>query len=330
MARMAFEAGVQHGVDGVVALEQFDDGSRVLTVPIHSEGKGLRSTKGEIRIPRSTDRADRVGDVAEVGLDVGRVGGHEAADDVGVSADVLRGRVDHDVGPEPERGLQIGAGEGVVDHQQRIVTMGDLGDRGDVDDGQQRVGRRLDPDHGRVGRPVVFERRQVGEVVGRPADTGLGEHGRDQAEGAAVCVIAHEHVLAGAQHAQDGVFGCEPRGERHAGLRLFERGQGTLERGSGGVAGAGVLVALVFADALLGEGRGLEDRHGDRAGDRLGLLADMDGPGGEAPAVCCVVGGFGRHRTAPWLAASDRNESTSVRATTVHGRPPSRTSNAGA
>src|ERR687886_276565 len=48
--------------------------------------------------------------------------------------------------------------------------------------------------------------------------------------------------------------------------------------GAGGVAGAGVLVALVDADGLLGEGGGLVDRDDHGAGGRVGWLPGMNCP----------------------------------------------------
>ena len=52
-----------------------------------------------------------------------------AADDVGVAADVLGGRVHDDVGAERERALQVRRREGVVDDEQRAGLVGDLGER---------------------------------------------------------------------------------------------------------------------------------------------------------------------------------------------------------
>ena len=62
-----------------------------------------------------------------------------------VAAAVLGRRVRDDVGAERERLLQVGRGEGVVDDEQRARLVGDLGERGDVGDAEQRVGRASRP-----------------------------------------------------------------------------------------------------------------------------------------------------------------------------------------
>src|SRR5206468_3182178 len=61
-----------------------------------------------------------------------------------------------------------------------------------------------------------------------------------------------------------------------------ERGQVPLQGEARGVVRAGVLVALVMAERLLRIGRGLIDRHDDRAGGGVGLLPGVDGAGAEA------------------------------------------------
>ena len=63
-----------------------------------------------------------------------------AADDVGVAAAVLGGRVHDDVGAQGERLLEVRRGEGVVDDQERGGAVSDACEHGDVSDGQQRVG----------------------------------------------------------------------------------------------------------------------------------------------------------------------------------------------
>ena len=78
--------------------------------------------------------------------------------DVRVAAEVLRRRVDDDVGAELERPLQIRRRERVVDDEDRAGRVRRVGGRADVDDVEQRVRRRLDPDHARA---LVEVRREV-------------------------------------------------------------------------------------------------------------------------------------------------------------------------
>ena len=95
----------------------------------------------------------------------------DAADHVGVAVQVLRRRVHDDVEAELERPLDVGAGEGVVgDRDQRRARLASAAIAFEVDELQQRIGRRLDPDHPRLRPDRRLDRVEVGEVdEGRPA-----------------------------------------------------------------------------------------------------------------------------------------------------------------
>ena len=67
------------------------------------------------------------------------------AEQVAVAAEVLRGRVHHDVGPQLQRPREHRRGERAVDAQQRAAPMGDFGARRDVGDRHQRIAGRFDP-----------------------------------------------------------------------------------------------------------------------------------------------------------------------------------------
>jgi len=72
---------------------------------------------------------------------------------------------------------------------------------------------------------------------------------------------------------------AEPGGEGDAVLGALERRQAGLERTAGRIRGARVVVALVLADRVLEVGRGLVDRHCQRAGRGIGLLPSVDRAG---------------------------------------------------
>ena len=79
-----------------------------------------------------------------------------------------------------------------------------------------------------------------------------------------------------------------PLSEGEAVAPPLERGDVALERLAGGILAARVLVALVLAEPVLHVGGGEVDRRHDRAGERLGPLAGVDGPRGE-PGLKIVV-----------------------------------------
>lgn len=108
--------------------------------------------------------------------------------EVGVTADQLRGGVHHDVGAEVQRLLQQRRGERAVDDEQGIVLVGDTCQCRQVDHVEHRIRRRLRPDRARQrGSPGNVERvghcRQVTEVepgdAQPPERLALAEQDRD-------------------------------------------------------------------------------------------------------------------------------------------------------
>ena len=219
------------------------------------------------------------------------VDGHEAADHVGVPAEVLGRRVDDGVGAVLQRLLEERRGEGVVDDAAPTAVVGHAREGADVGDRQQRVRRGLDPDQlGRVG-----PRRGDGVHVGQ-VDRGVGDAHRpvdlvDQPPRAAVGVVGHDQVVAGPQRAQEGVLGGHPAGEGEAVAGALQRGDGASCRTSPGrVVGPGVLV-LGLARLVLGEGRGQVDGRDDGPGGRVGVLAGVDRSGLEPAGSSSLTGG---------------------------------------
>ena len=178
---------------------------------------------------------------------------------------------------------RYGRGERVVDDDERAALVGDRGDGLDVDARQQRVRRRLQPHHRRVVGPVAGEGVDVGQVGGRPLHAERAPHLGDQAERAAVGVVAEDDTTARRDEAQHVVLGGEPAGERQPVARRLQRGDARLQCGTRRVARSRVLEALVPADAVLGERRRQRDRGDDGTGRRVGLLSGVHGAGVEAP-----------------------------------------------
>ena len=164
------------------------------------------------------------------------------------------------------------------------------------------------------GRSVAIRasptrRREVGE---REAVALRGEHLREEPVGAAVHVVHGHHELPGRDE-------LEHRGDRrHAGregeavLGELERGEALLERRARRVDRARVVVSSAHrADAVLGVGGRLVDRHADRAGQRIGLLPVVDRAGLELHQGISV-------RSRPSVQARRSSASRSARG---RGRP---------
>ena len=77
-----------------------------------------------------------------------------------------------DIGAETERLLQVRGRERVVDDDPRTPVLRKLRRRRDVDHGEERVRRRLDPDELRLVAPRTGERVEISEVDRRPGDPG--------------------------------------------------------------------------------------------------------------------------------------------------------------
>ncbi len=114
---------------------------------------------------------------------VGRHGGTQHH--VGVAREVLGDRVDDHVGAQRQRLLEKRGGEGVVHHDEgaRGAPEGCAGL--DVDDLEQGVGRRLQPQHrDRFGHEQVLDGAGVGHVDAHgPQPPLLGEGVREAVRG---------------------------------------------------------------------------------------------------------------------------------------------------
>ena len=277
VARMVRQAGVEHALDGRVPVEELGDLPGVLGVLAHAHRERLDPAQDEPRVEGAGDGAERLLQEVEAFRQRVVVRRDEPADRVAVAAEVLRRRVDDDVGAELERLLQVGRRERVVDDEQRADSVSGVRGLANVDDVQRRVGRRLDPDEldlvVEVGREVVVElgRGHVREAVAlRLVD--LGGHPVD----AAVDIGDQNDALARVHEVHQRGRRAEPRAERDAVLRVLEARERDLERRAGRIGDARVVVALVHADRLLHVRGGLVDGRDDGAGRRVGLLPGMD------------------------------------------------------
>ncbi len=214
------------------------------------------------------------------------------AENVGVAAEVLRGRVHDDVGTQRQRLLEVGRGEGVVDDDDRTNRVADLGERGDVADLHERIARSLNPEHlGRVGTECGAHRIEVAEVCRAQRRAPGHEHPVNEPVGAAVDVVAHQHVVAGREKcAQEGVFCGKAGGEAVRVGAALERGEQLLQRVARRVAAASVLVAVAeAADAVLHEGGRQVHGGNDRTRRWIEGLARRDGAGLEGKVLWQLV-----------------------------------------
>ena len=132
-----------------------------------------------------------------------------------MAGEVFRGGMNHDVGAQIERLLQVWRDEGVVDDHDGAVLVRDLGDGVHVVDLQQRVRERLEIDRLRRGLLAVSADRmlQLAQVlcVHRVADEPpTVEMLVEQRVGAAVDVRADHNALARCEDRQHCMDRREP------------------------------------------------------------------------------------------------------------------------
>ena len=120
--------------------------------------------KRQEAVERARDRADGVLQEGELFAELLVVADDgDAADHVGMAVEVFRRRMHDEVEAVFQRALDVGAGEGVVGGKPPPGRLRDAGDRLEVAELEQRIGRRLDPDELRLGperRPHRLEVRR--------------------------------------------------------------------------------------------------------------------------------------------------------------------------
>ena len=190
----------------------------------------------------------------------------------------------HDeVGAEFDRTLQHRRTEGVVDREDQAMLLREGGDLGEIDQLQQRIGRRFGPDHARVRTQGGLQCREVVQIdIAEIEPGGAAAHAFEQAISAAVHVVHRDDVTAGIERVEHG------RGRGQAGREgvtlaaAFERGDAVLVGETGRVVRARVFEALMVARAALHIRAGRVDRRHHRAGARVGFLSGVDGARAEA------------------------------------------------
>src|SRR5690606_38294721 len=126
------------------------------------------------------------------------------------------------------------------------------GDGPEVDDIEHRVAGALDPDQARVVADRVFERRCIGEIDEAEVEPRAAPaHAFEQPRRAAVDIVHGNDVAAGVNQLEDRTGGRHAGAEGKAEAAGFEIGDAALQRLPGRVLRARILVALVYAGALL-------------------------------------------------------------------------------
>jgi hypothetical protein len=214
-----------------------------------------------------------------------------------MAVEILGGRMEHDVSADGERALKERRGERVVYGVEKAASLSEVTDRGQVSEEHHRIGRGLaEHDSGsRCDRP--FDWPDLAHVDEGELEPELGVHPRHQPHAAAVDVLPAHHVVPGLEQLEQRIERRQAGSEGEAMSRSFEARHVAFQSLAGRVLGSGVLVALMPAECLLDVGRCLVNRRHHCAGQRIGILAGMNGTGGKTEVG--VLGARAGHRKRP-------------------------------
>ena len=171
-----------------------------------------------------------------------------AAEATALPVNVLRCRVDDDIGTEFHGPLAERRCEHVVDDGQRATPLGDLGHGLDVDQLQHGIGRCLEEEGLRVRRHGSLPGRQIAPVDKGRCDAVARQEIFHDIEAAAEQRAARNDVVARLEVAQErGCHGGHAARRAAGGFRAFKRAHALLEHGDGRVRVAAIDIAVRLA-----------------------------------------------------------------------------------
>ena len=184
--------------------------------------------------------------------------------------------------------LRYGRGKGIVDEERNAGGVGDRGDLRNVEHFQAGIADGLGDHQPGVGADRGAETVEVARLDERGRDAEARQRVGEKIDAAAIERRRRDDMVAGASKRGDGKMH-----RRHAARRtdgadaVFQRREPLLQHRRGRVGNARVDVAGAFQVEQPGGvigivehvGRGLVDRDGARAGDRIGMLPGMQAQG---------------------------------------------------
>mmetsp|Transcript_27514 Transcript_27514/g.59211 ORF Transcript_27514/g.59211 Transcript_27514/m.59211 type:complete len:450 (-) Transcript_27514:345-1694(-) len=218
------EAWVEGRCDERVGVEHLGDAHRVLPMPLHAHVERAQAAREEEGLKGCERRSKELLHLGDGVSKLGRVGGDGAGEDVGVTANVLSGRVYRHVHAGVlEAALVEGRGKGPVAHDPwaRVacsrVLVNNGGHRLQVSEPARGVCGRLGVHDARVG----LERRGVGGGIGRVdkriLDAPVARKLDEELVRATVDSIGEDAVVARLAHSHErGGDGRHAGGEEHA------------------------------------------------------------------------------------------------------------------
>ena len=223
---------------------------------LHPDRQRLDSPKHQPGIEWRENRAGRVLDKLEALGIVFALQNGDAADAVAVAIEVLRGRMNNNIGAKLDRPLEVRRHERIVDSKPAVGTvMRDFRERTNVRDRHDRVCGCLDKNHTRVGADGSFDIARIRCVDVRELDAVMTHDFVEEPECSAINVVGADGMIALFQQ-QLCERGCRrhPRRECISRNPAFKNCHVLFKSHTRRVLRARVFKALVLAQAFLDVG----------------------------------------------------------------------------
>mmetsp|Transcript_57181 Transcript_57181/g.149770 ORF Transcript_57181/g.149770 Transcript_57181/m.149770 type:complete len:231 (+) Transcript_57181:160-852(+) len=159
------QARVVHLGDLGVALQEGGDGHGIGALLLHAQAHGLGGLQDDEGRERVHDVAVHILNPLDLGRELRGPRDDRAAGHHVVALIILRQALDDHVGAVLNRPANHGRGEGGIDDVVGTVLLGELGDRLDVAQGQQGVGRHLAEDQLGVRLHGLLDGLHITEVA---------------------------------------------------------------------------------------------------------------------------------------------------------------------
>ena len=228
MLRVGRQPGVADALDLLVCFQHLGERHRGGAVAIHAQRQRHQPPQAQPRLERVHRPAGVDRDVPQA-LPPLRARAHDAPDQVVMAAEVLGGRVDHVLEPEPCRGAQIRRRERVVDRRRHARVTAERPQCLEIGHGHVGVGDRLHVEERRAGQ-CRAHRLQVVRVDEIDLHAELRQHPGGDRVGPAVELVREHQARArlGVSH-DHRVDRRHPGGEPERRLRALQRRHLRLE-----------------------------------------------------------------------------------------------------
>ena len=250
---------------------------------LHSQRQCLQAAQSQKAVERSCDSPHRILQKGQLVAQLLVRADHcNTANHVRMAAQIFRRGVNHDIESEFNRPLDPGAGKGVVGNRDDFPLARRLRDRFEINQLEERVARRLDPDHARVLLYGALEVSRIGHVDEREIEIGrTPPDAFEQTKGSAIKIVADNDVRTAVDQLKNRRHRRKTGGESPAARATFQIGDAPLVGETRRINRTRVIETFMFSWALLNVGRsGVNWRH-DRSGGWIGFLTGVNRAGGK-------------------------------------------------